>query len=952
MEHVAEADGALAGGRFLSALDHLAAQQSGPHSRQHLAHTLATADALQRTGRGARGSRLATTALRAVDRTQHAAARGLAVLARAAFDAGRIRRSLRLFRQAHARAERALDPELTAGVLLDTLSTVADWLPAADASQLESRCEQVAARAVRPHIAARFHVVVASRLGQGGAAEQSAAHVRRAELLLGANPNPWLQGQLHLIRAHALANGREPLAATREVRRALACTRQSGHAATRTAADLARAQVHLAEGRIERADARCRSGLASAGGLFAERLRLLLLQAELELARNRRDTCAELLDQLRSALPHGHGSQRSWHALDMLALQARLHLGQGGWREALATCESGAAEADRREDPPRGAAFAMLAADALIAGRRPGAAATWIERAEQRADAAALAARVQVDRVRAALLAQTAGADAARRRFEITLRALAATGSAAARMDAAASFLRTMRPVDSAVRRRVQRQPANLAPLIESAQRRGAQNAQSAAAPVPCPGPVPLGHAAPLVALGERPALLAHEVFVLLRDSGCAAALAIVERRGQRVAAVPAHAGWTAEQAAQAHDRQRGVRTLPVGPDLAVLVLPRADAVSQAIVRDVHTLTDSARARAANHAQARETPPPVLPDPAADGDDGIIAAATMAGLLARARRIAATNEPVLLVGETGTGKELVARYIHRHSPRADRQFTPFNCAEIPTGMAESVLFGHCSGAYTGATRAYGGIIRGAAGGTLLLDELTDLEPAVQPKLLRFLDRGDVHPLGEQKPVPVDVRIIAATNSSLDRRLRDGELRKDLYFRLNILRIDLPPLRARRGEIPLLVHHFLRRFGAARDMPGLRVTDEVLDELQRHDWPGNVRQLENHLRRLAALATDEVLTRSALQNAPGSNGPYEPTAASQAASVHESRADVLRVPQDQPLGDALAAVERALIRRALAATGGNAAAAARRLGVSRRGLLLKRQRLGIGEFGVD
>ena len=273
-------------------------------------------------------------------------------------------------------------------------------------------------------------------------------------------------------------------------------------------------------------------------------------------------------------------------------------------------------------------------------------------------------------------------------------------------------------------------------------------------------------------------------------------------------------------------------------------------------------------------------------------------------------------------------------------------------AEVPAGMAESVLFGHRSGAYTGATRAYDGIIRGAAGGTLLLDELTDLEPSVQPKLLRFLDRGDVHPLGEQKPVHVDVRIIAATNAGVDQQLRDGELRQDLYFRLNILRIDLPPLRARREEIPILTHHFLRRFGAARGMPHLRATDDVVCALQRYDWPGNVRQLENHMRRLAALATDDVLTDSALPTATNGSEPYEPTAVVRAASVHESGAAVLPPPEDQPLGQALAAVERTLILRALAATGGNAAAAARRLGVSRRGLLLKRRRLGIGEIGVD
>ena len=959
MEHLVQADAEIARGRFSAALEHLAELQPRQRSRHYLPYNLSTAEALQQTGQNERAGRMAAAGLRAGDRTRTTDARCLTIMARSAFESGQVKRSAQLFQKAHAAAERAHDGELTARILLDMLASLADWLPAADAARLVKQCERAATYSGHPHAAARFHIVSAEQRAREGLLDQAASHLRRGEIFLRANPNIWMASQLHLTHAALHAWKRDSVAGALAARKALACARQAGHVGAVAGANVQLAHIHLMEGRFRRAARRCRDGLLRDSGPFTVRVRLLELLAQVELAQGRWPACEALLLRLQDVLPRDTGLHWSWHDIAIHVTTARLQLQRREWRAGLSTCEAGATVADERNDQLQGAVLRVLAADALIEMERLQEAADWIDQAAQQAKKLPLAIRTQIDRARAALLARTAGAEAARRRFEIALRVLAAAGDAAARMDAAASFLRTMRPVDEQLCSRILGHPANLEPLIEDSlpgsRTRRPQFGQTA----PSPWPVPLAHALPLIDLGERATLLAREVFVLLRESGCAASLAIIEQRNKRITGVGAHEGWTAEQAAQAARKPNGAVVLPAGRangcDLSVVVAPRTDAWSQAVVRDIRAVVEGARMLESVRAHERDKPPVWLPDLPPAREDGVFASASMTRLLTRALRIAASDEPVLIVGETGTGKEVVARFIHKHSSRAEKEFTAFNCSEVPAGMAESVLFGHRSGAYTGATQDYGGVIRGAQDGTLLLDEVADLDSSVQPKLLRFLDRGDVHPLGAQKPVHVDVRIIAATNRAIDQRMRDGAFREDLYFRLNIMRIDIPPLRERREEIPVLVHHFLRRLGAVRGIPNLTVTDEVLDELQRHDWPGNVRQLENHVRRLAALATDEVVTSSALTAYDATDGgdgsaneggkAEAPTAADVPGSDH------LRVRTDQPLAAAVAQVERALIGRALTDAGGNAAAAARMLGLSRRGLQLKRQRLGIGEINV-
>jgi DNA-binding NtrC family response regulator len=313
----------------------------------------------------------------------------------------------------------------------------------------------------------------------------------------------------------------------------------------------------------------------------------------------------------------------------------------------------------------------------------------------------------------------------------------------------------------------------------------------------------------------------------------------------------------------------------------------------------------------------------------------------MQRLLATARRVAATNVSVLLTGETGTGKEVLARTIHGYSTRAKATFLPFNCTSTPKDMLDSQLFGHRRGSFTGATENFQGIIRAATGGTLFLDEIGDMPLDVQPKLLRFLESGEVHPVGETQPVRVDVRVIAATNANLDALVTDGRFREDLFYRLNIVRLHLPPLRERRMEIPALAQHYLQRYAQEYGKGDLRLSEETMEYLLLYRWPGNIRQLANEMRRMAALCeAGAVLMPEHLSPDIAASRRTIP------ASERVLDLNEVVVRLDQPLAAATEHLERALVLYGLKQCGGRMEETATLLGISRKGLYLKRQRFGI------
>jgi two-component system response regulator AtoC len=297
-------------------------------------------------------------------------------------------------------------------------------------------------------------------------------------------------------------------------------------------------------------------------------------------------------------------------------------------------------------------------------------------------------------------------------------------------------------------------------------------------------------------------------------------------------------------------------------------------------------------------------------------------------------RVAPTASPVLLTGETGTGKELAARCVHRQSPRRDRLFVPLNCAALPADLLEAELFGHARGAFTGADRDRQGKFEVADGGTLFLDEIGDMPLPLQAKLLRVLEDGAIEPLGSNKRIRVDVRIISATNQDLKAAIADKRFRSDLYFRLNTFEVALAALRERPDDVAILAPLLLERFAREMGKAPARLSDNALALLRRYEWPGNVRELRTLMERAAVLASEGVVTDRFFR------------------AMIDVRDDAPETPEsddtpaDLALSDAVDRFERLIILRTLDATHDNKAEAARRLGISERNLWYKLKKFGL------
>jgi two-component system response regulator AtoC len=335
------------------------------------------------------------------------------------------------------------------------------------------------------------------------------------------------------------------------------------------------------------------------------------------------------------------------------------------------------------------------------------------------------------------------------------------------------------------------------------------------------------------------------------------------------------------------------------------------DEVALAVAR---ALEPSSLRRAAKRAAAER----------ATGRSLIGDAPSMRALVAKIERLAPRDVTVLVRGETGTGKELVATMLHALGPRARGPLVRFNCAALPADLAEAELFGHARGAFSGAKDARPGYFRLAHGGTIVLDEVGELPQAVQPKLLRALQDGEVQPLGAGKTERADVRVVACTHRDLAAEAREGRLREDLLYRLAVVELVVPPLRERREDVPALARAFAARFGERFGVEDARLSDALVHALAARDWPGNVRELENTVARLVALSEGGEIGVDALgRSAPPSSSP------------------------DEGFRAKVEAFERQLIGQALADSSGNRAEAARRLGLSRVTLLDRTKRVGLG-----
>ncbi len=334
---------------------------------------------------------------------------------------------------------------------------------------------------------------------------------------------------------------------------------------------------------------------------------------------------------------------------------------------------------------------------------------------------------------------------------------------------------------------------------------------------------------------------------------------------------------------------------------------------------------------------------PEKPAAAQDDEQGLLLGQSeeIRKLRGRVRKLARSQAPVFISGESGSGKELVARMIHSQGPRGDKPFVAVNCGAIPSELMESEFFGHKKGSFTGAIDNKEGMFRDASGGTLFLDEVADLPMAMQVKLLRAIQEKAVRPVGDSREIPVDVRILSATHRNLPELVRQGEFRQDLFYRINVIELAVPPLRERPDDIALLASHILERLAEEYECPPASLTPDAIEKLKHYSFPGNVRELENILERAFTLCEEDRIGADDLQMG---NAPMAPGTGSNDTGEQD---DHIAVPDGEvDLEGYLETIERQTIEKALEATRWNKTAAAKRLGISFRALRYRLKKLGM------
>jgi DNA-binding NtrC family response regulator len=759
----------------------------------------------------------------------------------------------------------------------------------------------------------------------------AARHAKLARELLDSTDSYWLLGltaTAEFCVAYLSGNFDEADVRAQE---ALTSFGMTGHARTRVISLINLGHLFLKRG--ETAKAKRLLDQAWAASVAFPRVRDNILEgfAELELANGELKRCNSYLDKLAAS---GH-VETTYPRLCAVQTRCLSLSRQGQWAEVLAQARYGLELELVSGQKVLSSIFLLLRAEAsAVLGDFAAAARDILAAAGEREDVS-LDLLAEIQRVTARSLAREGDRVGATAAYARAVRILGALGHARRHADVAHEAAQEQVPPESS--------SAEPTTLTEP----GSPDPANAAGAGYRPDLL-LRRAVAALEQAARPELLGMELLAILIDSGCARAGAVVQTTAG--GPKPYHlTGWTPEQATAA----------ALSPDPPAIQLGTARGIDWILISEVaptvlartawmavHRLAASGLALAAARLEARERQALWPIDNPDDPAPGVFISEQMVELARIARRVAAAPITVLLTGETGVGKEIFAHMIHDASPRAGKAFVPFNCAAVPRELIESQLFGHRKGAFTGADQSSQGVIRAASGGTLFLDEIGEVPLDLQAKLLRFLELGEVHPLGDPQPTRADVRVVAATNQDLDALVKGGGFREDLYYRLNVVRLTIPPLRERREEIPRFVQLFLERFAREQHKGRLRIADETLEYLVLYNWPGNVRELMNEVRRMAAFAeADAILMPEHLSQKLSASRRTRPP------SERDLLPTELVVRIDQPLAAATEHLERAMIQHAMARYQGHVEHVARALGLSRKGLYLKRRRLGF-DVGAD
>lgn len=823
--------------------------------------------------------------------------------------------------QAAARLAGSLgDNELQCVAQLSLLRSLAKTTENGTLPTLLSEVRTNVLRSESPELFSLLHIACGHLEGRIGNLDQAQRHFDLAADLLLTSDNCYLKGALALDLC-ALSSIRVQLAkAIAHAHDALQSSSVSGHARVRHAAISNLGLLYLMIGSVAESE----RYLALASGLnspFPEiRIGVLDALAQLNLLKEDNDACEAVLDTIDSLT--AEGIQTDWQMLGVIETRARLLGRRRYWADATSVLDNGIRLAREKRDSLQGRLFCVLRAEALLEQH---------DRESFERDMALAAYELgstpplivgEIERVfgKAASLANDL--DEADRRFRRAALVFRVLDHACRLKDVEIDY-RSVFGVEIEFTKTTLSHETPHKPT----------------APRPASAPTDMFR---LVDLAATPELLAREAFDLMRRITGVSGVALLHCSLNANEVVSLYR-WDKSAVARYLRNPVVYRCVDVevsaGESYRLVFEAGASLESQGGCAGLSRLVLAAMALEKRNREMRQREPLWPVDLPADSTDGVFISPKMVELLGVARKVAVTDMPVLITGETGTGKEVVAEAVHRASKRAHESMLPFNCSTVPRDMLDAQLFGYRRGSFTGAQDNFPGILRGSAGGTLFLDEIAEMPTDLQPKLLRFLESHEIHPLGETRPSTVDVRVIAATNVDLEQLVASGRFREDLYYRLNVIRLRIPPLRERREEIPALSQRFLDQHSKDLRKAPPRLTEETMEYLLLYRWPGNVRQLSNELRRIAALTDADALVgpehlsdeiRASRRTMPAEPAPV---------------AGVL-VRQDQPLDTAVAELERAFIIRALERSGGNFEEAAKALGLSRKGLYLKRQRLGI------
>lgn len=850
----------------------------------------------------------------------------LETIGRASLGAGETAYGVRALRQSVGLATEANDAQLAARTQASLTEAFLHWVGIEPAAAEMATLRRMAVHAGDSFSIVTMHCCASEIHTKRRSLSQARFHYLTATELLSRFPNVWQQGRLAITGAGLAMINSDYQSALALTQQALECADKSGSRELRFPAFGNLAHIYMTTASTDRCDEAVREMLRLVRRGGPSEIPAREMQMHVAIARGDIDSAQIIADEIASlsmSLNHGHSDYGMWHLLTRVKWLYRLGNATGGVAIAMEALPA----IERMGDRNLLERMKVLAADGLGRVGRAIEGATLLAEAVSTNPTPSLEMVAEAARVAGRLCALDDAA-AARSHFDRAARILHTIG-----------HLAGLAEIESDVKSTIGEAllPSTHISISPST---GATGWALSAARTPDqrqPAAFLVERLALLNDLATHPPLLGAEVVALIADTGAASTIATIQAHPiGHLDAVTTAVNATAN-AYTIHFRLGNYQEREWVVVAVSRESPGARATLLAVERLVQGALALAKARQAEREQAL-----MWPTLTPEQELGLVCAAeSMRELIKTLRRVATSDVSVLITGETGVGKELFARALHQASTRHAKVFQPFNCSTVPRDMIDSQLFGYRRGAFTGANTDFTGLIRSAAGGTLFLDEVGEMSVEVQPKLLRFLESGEILPLGESRPQFADVRVVAATNANLDELVTAGKFREDLYYRLNVVPLRVPPLRERREEIPLLIEYFMDRHSREMQRPLLRVSEDALEFLILYRWPGNVRQLSNEVRRLVALAEPGTVVMPEHLSS-------EIFASRRSLPASERRLDCSEtlVRLDQPLAAATEHVERTLIQAALVRSNGNFEEAARYLGLSRKGLYLKRQRLAI------